>query len=77
MQKLSIITQIKNFNRHVLIDHFHFKHETRIKEKLLNSVYKKSQSGQIISLPCSVIIQLQNGKESTVNRALGGRTYPG
>ena len=26
----------------------------RIKEKSLNYVYKKSQSGQIISLPCSV-----------------------
>ncbi len=50
-----------NFNKQVLIDHFYFKHETRIKEKLLNKVYKKSQSGQIISLPCSVIIiQLQN-----------------
>ncbi len=60
MKTLSIISSIKNFNEHVLIDHFHFKHETRIKEQLLNEVYKKSQSGQIISLPCSVIIQLQN-----------------
>jgi hypothetical protein len=55
MQILSINSSIKNFNKHVLIDHFHFKHETRMKEKLL-----KSQSGHIISLPCSVIIQLQN-----------------
>jgi hypothetical protein len=31
MQKLSIISQTKNFNKHVLIDHFHFKHEPRIK----------------------------------------------
>ncbi len=48
MQEFSIISSIKNFNKHVLIDHFHFKHETRTKEKLLNQVYKKSQSGQII-----------------------------
>ncbi len=33
---ISSISQIKNFNMHVRIDHFHFKHETRIKEKLLN-----------------------------------------
>jgi len=26
----------KNFNAHVPIDHFHFKHETRVKEKLLD-----------------------------------------
>ncbi len=60
MQTLSIISSIKSFNKHVIIDHFHYKHEIRVKEKLLNEVYKKSQSGQIISLPCSVIIQLQN-----------------
>ncbi len=36
MQTLSIISSIKNFNKHVLIDHFHFKHEMRIKEMLLN-----------------------------------------
>ncbi len=49
MQTLSIISSIKNFNKHALIDHLHFKRETRI-----------SQSGQMISLPCSVIIQLYN-----------------
>jgi hypothetical protein len=39
-----------NFNKHVPIDFFfHFEHETRLKEKLLNYVYKKSQPGQIIS----------------------------
>jgi hypothetical protein len=36
MQKLSIISSIKNFNKHVPIDHFHFEDETRIKEKLLS-----------------------------------------
>ncbi len=36
MQTLAIISSINNFNKHALIDHFHFKHETRIKEKLLN-----------------------------------------
>ncbi len=36
MPTLSIISSIKNFNKHVLSDHFHFKHEMRIKEKLLN-----------------------------------------
>jgi hypothetical protein len=36
MQTLSIFTPIKNFDKHVPIDHFHFKCETRIKEKLLN-----------------------------------------
>ncbi len=51
MQTLSIISSIKFFNKHVLIDHFHFKRETRIKEKLLNLVYKKSQSGHLVSLP--------------------------
>ncbi len=50
-------SSIKNFNKHVQIDNFHFKCETRIKEKFFNSVYKKSQSCQIISLACSVIIQ--------------------
>jgi hypothetical protein len=44
-------SSIKNFNKHVLIYNFHFNCETRIKEKLLNWAYKKSQSGQIISLP--------------------------
>ncbi len=29
MQTLSIISSIKNINKHALIDHFHFKHETR------------------------------------------------
>ncbi len=33
MQKLSIISQMKSFNKHVLIDHFHFKHEMKMKEK--------------------------------------------
>ncbi len=46
MQTLSIVSPIKNYNEHVLIDHFHFKHEMRIKENLWNQVYKKSQSGQ-------------------------------
>ncbi len=32
MQTLAIISSIKNFNKHVLIDHFHLKHETRKKE---------------------------------------------
>ncbi len=36
MQTLSIISSIKNINKHILIGHFHFKHDTRIKEKLLN-----------------------------------------
>ncbi len=36
MQNFSIISSMKNFNKHILIDHFHFKHETRIEEKLLN-----------------------------------------
>ncbi len=67
IQKLSIISQIKYFNKHVLIDRFHFKHETRIKEKLLNQVYKKSQSCEIIILPCSVIIQLQNKGEECLS----------
>ncbi len=49
-----------NFNKHVLIDLFLFKHEMIIKEELINSVDKKLQSGQIVSLPCSVIIQLHN-----------------
>ncbi len=31
-----LFQQWKNFNKHFLIDHFHFKHETRMKEKLLN-----------------------------------------
>ena len=34
-QTLSTISSKKIFNKHVLIDHFHFKHEMRIKEKLL------------------------------------------
>jgi len=67
IQKLSIISQIKYFNKHVLIDRFHFKHEMRIKEKLLNQVYKKSQSCEIIILPCSVIIQLQNKGEECLS----------
>ncbi len=33
--KLSIISKINNFDKCVLIDHFHFKHETRIKEKVI------------------------------------------
>jgi hypothetical protein len=38
MQTLSIISLIKNFNKQVLIDHLHFNHEKRKKEKLLNSL---------------------------------------
>ncbi len=56
----ALFSSINNFNKHALIDHFHFNHEVRTKERLLNSVYKKSQSGQIISLPCSVIVQFNN-----------------
>jgi len=36
MQTLSIISSIEKFNRHGLNYRFHFKHEMRIKEKLLN-----------------------------------------
>jgi hypothetical protein len=39
MQTLSIVSSIKNFNKHVLIDRFHFKRETRIKEKLLKHLH--------------------------------------
>jgi len=49
MQTLSIISSMKNFYKHVLIDYLHFKHEMRIKEALLNQNFKKSQSGQITS----------------------------
>jgi hypothetical protein len=58
MQKFPIISQIEFYNEHVLTVHFLFKHEMRIDAELLNSVLKRSQSVQIISLPCSVIIQL-------------------
>jgi hypothetical protein len=36
MHTLSMFSSINNFNKHVQIDNFHFKRETRIKEKLLN-----------------------------------------
>jgi hypothetical protein len=41
MQTLSKISPLKNFYKDVLVGHFHFKREMRIKEKY----YKKSQSG--------------------------------
>ena len=36
MQTLSIVSSIKTFNKHVVIDHFQFKREMRIKERLIN-----------------------------------------
>jgi hypothetical protein len=67
MKTLSIISSIKNFNKHGLIDHLHFKLEMRIKEKVIElslqeitirSVNKFTMQcyNAITKLQCHVII---------------------
>jgi hypothetical protein len=60
MQTLSSISSIKNFNKHVPTDRFHFKHETRIKERFNELSLQEITFRSDNKLPCSVIKQLQN-----------------
>ncbi len=71
MQTLSIISSIKNFNKHFPIDHFHFKHETRIKRKVIelslqvitirpDNKFTMQCYGAVTELRCHVTLFLQN-----------------